>query len=287
MRRVLVAVLAASVVWIYASTLRGLVAEWISSPEASYGILLAAVAIAIAWRRRGELAPADRAGSSAPGGILLVFGAVVYLVGQLSADVFLTRISGAFTLAGAVGLVGGAQWLRVLAAPLIFTLLAVPLPALIVNAVTVPLQLVASSLTELVLRSGGVAVYRDGNLLTLPSTTLQVAEACSGLRSLISLLALGVMLAWMDRSWWRRVAIVGATVPLAIVMNTLRIVAVALCCERWGAQVATGGWHTATGWLTFVVSVAILDQVHRLLMWRRDEPFAPAAAPAAAGVLAQ
>ena len=195
-----------------------------------------------------------------------------------------------FVVAGALGSVGGTQWLRVLAAPLVFALFSVPLPSLIVNAVTAPLQLVASAFTEVLLRSGGVAVYREGNLLTLPSTTLEVAEACSGLRSLISLVAVGAILAWMDNTWWRRIGVVAVTVPLAIVMNTVRIVAVAVCCELWGAKMATGAWHTATGWLAFVASVVVLDQFYRLLLWKRRATIAPVAAtatPAAAGVLVQ
>jgi len=290
MRRVLLAGLAAAILWVYAATLRGLVAEWISTPEASYGILLAAVALATAWHRRRALAPIDSGSSPAPGGALLVLGAAIYLVGQLGADVFLTRISVVFVVAGALGSVGGAQWLRVLAAPVMFALLAVPLPSLVVNAVTAPLQLFASAVTEVVLRSGGFAVYREGNLLTLPSTTLEVAEACSGFRSLISLFAVGAILAWMDHTWWRRAGIVAVTVPLAIVMNTVRIVAVAVCCELWGAKMATGAWHTATGWLAFVASVVILDQFYRLLLGKRHDtiaPLAPTPTPAAAGVLAQ
>lgn len=290
MRRALLAGLAASIIWVYAATLRGLIVEWISTPEASYGILLAAVALAAAWHRRGALAPIDSGGSPALGSALLVFGAATYLVGQLGADVFLTRISLVFVVAGALGSVGGTQWLRALAAPLLFALLAVPLPSLVVNAVTAPLQLMASAFTEGVLRSGGFAVYREGNLLTLPSTTLEVAEACSGFRSLISLFAVGAIVAWMDRSWSRRAAIVAATVPLAIVMNTARIVAVAVCCELWGAKMATGAWHTATGWFAFVASVVILDQFYRLLLWKPHDtvpPVAATASPAAAGVLAQ
>src|SRR6478672_2783708 len=145
MRRALFAGLAASIVWMYAATLRGLVFEWTSTAEASYGILLAAVALATAWRRREALATIDRATSPALGVALLVCGVAVYLIGQLGADVFLTRLSAVFVIAGALGSVGGTQWLRVLAAPLVFGLLAVPLPSLIVNAVTAPLQLVASS----------------------------------------------------------------------------------------------------------------------------------------------
>jgi exosortase len=187
----------------------------------------------------------------------------LYLVGQLGADIFVTRVSFVFVLAGALWFVAGGRAVRTIAAPLLFLLIAVPLPALIVNAVTLPLQLVASRLGEATLNAAGVPVFRDGNLLELPSTTLEVAEACSGLRSIISLAAIGGLLAWAEPSWPRRAVIVAASLPIAIVMNGLRIAATGLACEAWGPRAAQGAWHTFSGWLTFLVSVFALMQVRR------------------------
>jgi exosortase len=146
---------------------------------------------------------------------------------------------------------------------LIFLLMAVPLPTLVVNAVTLPLQLTASRIAEQMLATVGVAVFRDGNVLELPSASLEVAEACSGLRSAVSLGAMSVLLAWTQPSWPRRAALVLAALPVAIVMNGLRITATALACEAWGAEAATGAWHTLTGWLTFVASVIVLVMLQR------------------------
>ena len=142
-----------------------------------------------------------------------------------------------------------------LAAPLVFLAIAVPLPALVANAITVPLQLTASRVAETSLTTMGVAVFRDGNVLELPSTALEVAEACSGLRSIVSLAAISVLLAWMEPSLPRRVAIVAASLPIAIVANGLRIAATGLACEAWGPKAASGSWHTFSGWVTFLVSV--------------------------------
>ena len=260
--------LALATAWLYAATLVGLGREWLSSPDASYGIVLVAVAAAVAWQRRARCARAFHARSrEAAGGLVLAAGLLLYLVGQLGADVFLTRISFVLVVAGSIWFVAGAAVVRVMAAPLAFLLMAVPLPALLVNAVTLPLQFTASQIADTTLTTAGVAVFRDGNVLELPSATLQVAEACSGLRSLVSLVAIAVILAWATpaRTRLARATIVVAAVPVAIVMNGFRIAGIGLACEAWGPRMATGGWHTFSGWVTFLASALVLIAIQRIV----------------------
>jgi exosortase len=258
----MIPVFAALIAVLYAGQLKGLASEWTSSPDASYGAALACVAIVVAWRRRSALARATNPESpSLPGIAWLLFGVFLYLAGSLGADLFITRSSMIVVLAGLLWYLAGGAAVRVMAAPLLFLLLAIPLPALVVNAVTMPLQLLASRIAESLLATGGVPVYRDGNVLQLPSTMLQVADACSGLRSLISLGALGVLLAWTTpSSTAKRFTIIAAAVPIAIVMNGIRIAVTGVACETWGREMASGGWHTFTGWVTFVVSLWLLVQ---------------------------
>jgi exosortase len=258
--------LALSIGWLYAGIASGLVAEWASSPDASYGIVLAAVALLVTWRRRDAFVQAiDPAAAAAPGAAVMMAGLAIYLAGQLGADLFLTRISFVVVIAGAVWFLAGRRALRSIAAPLVFVALAVPLPSLVASAVTLPLQLTASRVAEASLTATGVAVFRDGNVLELPSTSLEVAEACSGLRSIISLAATSVLLAWMDPSLPRRIAIVALSLPVAVVMNGLRIAATGLACEAWGPKAASGSWHSFSGWVTFVASVFVLVQLQRLI----------------------
>jgi exosortase len=258
--------LALSIGWLYAGVASGLVAEWASSPDASYGIVLASVAVLVAWRRRDAFSRAiDPSGAAFPGAMVLLAGLCLYLAGQLGADLFLTRISFLFVVTGALWFLAGWRALRTITAPLVFLAIAVPLPALVANAITVPLQLTASRVAEASLTTMGVAVFRDGNVLELPSTALEVAEACSGLRSIVSLAAISVLLAWMEPSFPRRLAIVAASLPIAIVVNGLRIAATGLACEAWGPKAASGSWHTFSGWVTFMVSVFVLLQVQRLM----------------------
>jgi exosortase len=142
--------------------------------------------------------------------------------------------------------------------------MAIPLPALIVNTITLPLQLVASRIGETTLSAAGVPVFRDGNLLELPSTTLEVAEACSGLRSIVSLAAIGGLLAWTERRWSRRVLLVAVSVPIAILMNGFRIAATGLACETISPRAAAGFWHDFSGWMTFIFAVAVLLLLQRV-----------------------
>src|SRR5436305_14248612 len=132
--------LALAIAWLYAETLTGLGREWLSSPDASYGVVLVAVAAAVAWHRRDRVAGAcaQPATRHRTGLLVLLAGLLLFLAGQLGADVFLTRISLVVVAAGALWFVAGSGVVRVLAAPLVFVLMAVPLPALIVNAVTLP-----------------------------------------------------------------------------------------------------------------------------------------------------
>ena len=257
---------------VYGTTAKGLALEWASSPDASYGAILAVVAFGLAWRRRHLVrAAATTASGSRPGLALLAAGLLLYLVGTLGADIFLTRFSLVVTLAGSIWFVAGRSAARTLAAPLCFLALAVPLPALVVNTITLPLQLVASQLAEGMLSLARVPVFRDGNILELRSTSLEVAEACSGLRSLISLGAIGCLIAWAtERALWRRLAIIAAAVPVAIAFNGLRIAFTGIACETWGRHMARGGWHEFSGWVTFVVAVYALVLFQRLLPRRRS-----------------
>jgi exosortase len=260
--------LCALLVWLYASTLAGLGSEWMSSPDASYGAILAVIACATLWTRRRVIAEAAARDSSGflPGVALLACALAAFLVGRFGADVFVTRVSFVLVLSGLVWTVAGTATARVSAAPLVLLLIAIPLPALIVNAITLPMQLVASRMAEWLLNAAQIPVFRDGNVLELQSTSLEVAEACSGLRSLISLTAIGCLVAWAnERTWPRRLAIIAMAVPIALALNAVRIAATGAACEVWGPRAATGGWHTFTGWLTFVVAVTVLVKLQPLI----------------------
>jgi exosortase len=263
-------VLVCAIVWLYADPARGLVVQWMTSADASYGVILAVVACALIWTRRRAAAPSrDGVWSSAAGLALLGLGLTLHLAGLFAADLFTTRASFVFVAGGLTWFLAGRAAARTMAAPLMFLLLAIPIPELVVNAVTLPLQLMASHVAESTLALSGVPVFREGNVLELPSVTLQVAEACSGLRSAVSLASVALLLAWSSGGpIARRALLVVSTVPIAVVVNGLRIAATGVACETWGPSAAHGTWHTVTGWLTFVVGLLALLVLQWLLLER-------------------
>ena len=250
---------------VYHATLAGLVTEWMSSPESSYGLILAGTAIVVAFQRRSQFAAASTAeGRGLAGLSLAASGAFLFIVGQLGADLFLTRVSFVLLASGALWSLVGGRAMRIMAAPLAFLLIAIPLPTLVVNEITLPLQLAASQVAETTLAMASVPVFRDGNLLVLPSATLQVAEACSGLRSAVSLGAVGALLAWAtEPTAVRRVLLVAATLPIAVVTNGLRVAATGAFTETVGTPPGSE-LHGFMGWVTFLISIAVLTGLQRL-----------------------
>jgi exosortase len=255
--------------WLYADHARGLVAQWAGSPDAAYGAILAAVAVYLVWRDRSLIWSRAHVSTAASvlGLLLVAAGLLAYLAGFFSADLFTTRASFVIVAAGLVWALFGSASARVAATPLLFLLLAIPLPELVVGTLTSSLQTVAARIAETTLTAGGVPVYRDGNILELPATTLQVVEACSGLRSVVSLASVGLLLAWAaDASWTRRALLVIVTVPIAVVVNGFRIAGTGAAAETWGPALTRDPWHTLAGWLTFIVSLTLLWLVRRWLL---------------------
>jgi len=270
-RRAPFVALGGALVWLYADVVRGLVTQWVTSPDASYGALVAAVGVLLIWeRRRRIVSRADGRGALA-GVAWLCGGLLVYAVGQLAADVFTTRASLVLVLGGCLAFLFGWRSARLAAAPLGFLLLSLPLPELVVATLTSSLQGLASRLAEVILVTGGIPVYRDGNVLELPSATLQVIEACSGMRSVVSLGSVGLLLAWAaDTGWLRRVALVLGTVPIAVLVNAVRLALAGAGAERWGDVATRDPWHSLLGWMTFVVSLLLLWGVRSVLRTRRS-----------------
>jgi exosortase len=277
MRLALAAALAVGVAWLYGDLARGLLHQWAASPDASYGAILAVVAGVLFWQRRHQIgAPGPRSALSYAGLALVCAGLAAYLVGLFAADLFTSRASFVVLAAGAIWFLGGEGPVRAAATPLAFLLLAIPLPELVVTSLTSSLQTVAARIAETTLTLAGTPVYREGNVLALPGTTLQIAQACSGLRSVVSLASVGILLAWATPgSALGRAALVLATIPIAVFVNGLRVAATGAAAEAWGPAMTRDPWHTIAGWVTFVVSLALLWAVRRGV--ERDD--APHASP--------
>ena len=251
--------------WLYADVAAGLVRQWRTDDNYSHGFFVVPLALYFGWERRAALARAAIRPSLA--GLMLVsLSLAVLLAGLLSAELFLTRVSLVGVIAGAVLFVWGREHFRLLLFPLAFLLLMVPLPAILFNQMAFPLQLAASQVGEAVIATAGIPVLREGNILRLPAQTLEVAEACSGLRSLISLVMLGIVLGYFsDPRPGARVLIALAAVPIAIVANATRVAGTGLASEWISPAAAEGFFHTFSGWLMFVVAFAGLLLVQRVI----------------------
>ena len=275
-----IAALVSAIGFLYAGVLASLVRQWSADDNYSHGFLVVPLALYFAWERRDALAAAPvRPGIL--GAVLILGSLAVWAAGILGAELFLTRVSLIGVVAGMVWFIWGLTQLRILAFPILFLFLMIPLPSIIFNQIAFPLQLVASQAGEAVISAAGVPVLREGNVLVLPARTLEVAEACSGIRSLVSLLMLAIVLGYFtERRRGARIAIVLASVPIAILANAARVAGTGLAAQWVSPAAADGFFHTFSGWMVFVVAFAGLLLVQRGLSamsgWRQ--------APAPVGV---
>ena len=255
-------ILAAFIIYLYRHIAVKLVEDWRDLPDFSHGFLIPFFAAFLLWDKRKKL-------SSIPvipswGGLSLVaVGLFVLLVGVLGADLFLQRTSFILLVAGIVWTLLGRGFVRETKFILFVLLLAVPLPAVVFNQITFPLQIQASILSTNLLQLVGVPVLRDGNVIQLPAMPLEVAEACSGIRSLMSLFTVAVIYGYfLEKENWRRVVLALSALPIAIAANVARIFGTGLCVQYWDPEKALGFFHEFSGWLMFLVSLACLYLVH-------------------------
>ena len=172
---------------------------------------------------------------------LVLLGLLLLLTGRFGADLFLSRVSFLVLAAGCIWMSFGRRMLAEFRFVLLVCLLAVPLPAVLFNQITFPLQLLASRTASTLLPMAGVPVLREGNVIQLPAMQLEVAEACSGIRSLLSLFTLAIIYGYfLEKSAWRRLLLVLASVPIAVAANVARIFGTGLCVQYWDPRQGDG-----------------------------------------------
>ena len=261
--------IAALVGILYGPVLAGLVQQWWQDPNYSHGFVVPIFSLYLLWieRDRWQNIPLE----PAQWGIAGMVAAIALLVaGTLGAELFVSRFSFLVLLAALVLFFAGWKLLRAWAFPLGFLLFMIPLPAIIYYQITFPLQLVASRFAGSMLDLLQVPALREGNLIILPNDTLAVAEACSGIRSLFTLLAMAVAYGYIvEKSNWKRVALAILMIPIAIISNGVRIVLTALLAYFVGPAWAEGFFHLFAGWLIFLTALGLMLLVHRAMSGRR------------------
>jgi exosortase len=258
-------ILLSLLVLLYASVLRLLVAQWWTDPNYGHGFFVPLFSGYILWHQRERWTKSEIEPSNF--GLLVMLGAVALLfIGSLGAELFTSRFSLLVLIAGIILFLAGWKMLRAVAFPLAFLIFMIPIPVIIYNQITFPLQLIASRLATVWLEVVGVPVLRDGNVLVLSNFSLEVAEACSGIRSLMSLIALAVAYGHLaEPRRWVRYALVVLMVPSAIVTNAMRIMGAGVLAHKFGPQAAEGFLHQFSGWVVFLATLVLIFLCHWIL----------------------
>lgn len=252
------------VVALYADVLPPLVERWWQDEGYSHAFLVLPLAGYLAWKQRRAFAELP-ARPDSRGYAAVVLACALYLIGKLGAEFFLTRISLVVLLAGLAWAAWGLRRLRSIAFPLLLVASTIPLPVLIYNRLSAPLQLLASTVSTEVAHWLGISVYQEGNIIHLAYTSLGIAEACSGLRSMSSLTVSALLLAYLElRRTLTRLTLVALAVPVAIAWNVVRVAGTAVLSE-YDPEVGAGFYHSFSGWLVFVCGFGLLWVVSRLL----------------------
>jgi len=259
-RQALVVLTALVLLACYASTLRGMVEQWSTDEDMSHGFLVPIVILWVIWKDRErwrELEPQP----SWWGFALLAIGGCMQLAAALGVGLFAGAVAFLVSIAGAVLCLGGFGWLRALAFPFVLGLFMLPKLAIVYNQATLPLQLLASRIAAGLLTSAGIGVIREGNILDVGGHRVLVAEACNGIRYLMSLGFMAVVFGYIcDSKLWIRLALLAAAAPVAIIANGIRVAA-----AGWLPVLDAGVPHAIAGWLIFVVCLAILVVLRQIL----------------------
>jgi exosortase B len=240
--------------------------EW-QSDQGSYGPLILLATLFVIWSKRGRLMDVTSVTACCVGGLLLTLGLLSYVVGR-SQDIIQLNVGSAIAvLAGSVLILGGWPSLRVMAFPILYLFFCVPLPGVVVVAMTEALKVLASSAAEQSLWWMGYPVARTGVMLLVGPYRLLVADACSGLNSLISLAALGLLYLYLvgKRGRIRQLLMIAAIVPVALTANVVRIDVLAMITFHWGAAAGQGFLHEADGLVVFAVALGLFVALDRLL----------------------
>ena len=235
-----------------------LVEQWYADPDYSHGFLVPFVSAYLIWERWDKLKRLPVTPTLWGIGVLAV-GLFMLLLGTLGAELYLQRSSFLIVISGLVLLLLGYDFLRVLLFPIAFLFFMIPLPAIVMNELAFPLQLFAAKTAAFCLFNFGIPILREGNVIVLAGTTLEVAEACSGIRSLQALLALGVFYAYFSQHvMWKRWVLVMLSIPIAIIANAFRVSGTGMLAHYWGPEAAEGFYHTFSGWLIFLLAFVLL-----------------------------
>ncbi|MBZ5650614.1 MAG: exosortase/archaeosortase family protein [Acidobacteriia bacterium] len=249
--------------WLYAPFALGLASQWWHDPNYTHGFFVPVFSLFLLWERRAKLA-ALRRQPAWSGLVILLLALLALVLSTIDSGFFLYRISCLLFITGLVVFMAGWKHLATISFPLAFLILMIPSSTLL-GQITLPLQIVASKTASFLLMLVGIPAVREGNIILLPTAQLEVAEACSGIRSLFSLITLTVIYGYLAEAKISvRVLLVLIAVPISVLANALRIAITGVVVESWGIEGVQGTLHLLSGWLIFAGSLALVFLLHRL-----------------------
>ncbi len=255
------AVCGALLLWVYGPIIAKMILNWYNDPNYSHGFLVPLVSGYLVWRQKDKLR-LMASGPAAGGLVVVAAGLLMLLAGLLAHELYLQRLSLIPVLWGLAWITWGWPVAARTIFAALYLVLMIPLPYVIYDAVAFPLRLVAAQLAGWGIRLLGVPVLVEGNILHLPDVTLNVVDACSGIRSLISLLAAGVILAYlMLPNRWSKVLVILLVAPVAVFTNALRVMVAGVMAQHFGPGVLQGAMHDFTGWVVFLVAFGIMAAI--------------------------
>ena len=248
---------------LYFPFLQRLVEDWGENDNYSHGYFIPFISVYMIYSIRENLARLPVT-PTILGLVVVMLGLAQLIVGKIGAELFTQRTSLIVVLAGLVLFFRGWRFLRGVSLPLLYLFFMIPLPAIIWYKIAFPMQLFGSYLTEQVVGVVGIPIFREGNVLHLAETTLEVVEACSGLRSLMTMFALSGVLVWFSTlAPWKKWVLFFSAAPIAVFANIVRLTGTAILASKYGPEVAHGFLHDFSGLVIFVVGLSLLMAVYR------------------------
>lgn len=255
----------AAMAWSFRDAFISLYGNWMDNDDFSHGLLIIPIAAYLIWERREQVLAitpkVDWRGAAA-----MVASVGLYIIGELGAELFTTRVAIVCMAISAIWWLYGFRMLRTLAFPFSLLFLMLPLPGFIYRNITFSLQILSSVASVEILNAFGYLAFREGNIIDMGFDQFQVVDACNGLRFILPMLTLGVLFAFArPQIWWKRIILIAVTVPLAMATNILRIVGTGILANYFGSGVAQGFFHDFSGWVVFMVSFALFGVVALIL----------------------